>query len=344
MDNCAIKGLMDGGGSSILWTTNGYEFGTASNFYIEDCTWSPYSSTSEIYHAGNGAFRYAFRYNKITIPTDCQIVPLFDQHGNQGQTGCFGAELYNNNISTSGNSWTTLFYDQRGGKSLVYNNAVTWTSSGGIVTRIREEHQDSEGDGLAINAINGQPQHISDSYYWRNTKNGAPMVPELSNEIGVPCNVCGLNVPTENVHVWLEKTSFDGTVGVGVGILSARPATCTVGVGYWASDQNKLYRCTSTNAWTVFYTPYAYPHPLRTDCVKYPAMCDSGSTPPPPPPPPTVPGDLNNDGKVDITDLVIVATNFGRTSGFDVRANVVSSIPEVIDISDLSFVARRFTG
>jgi hypothetical protein len=66
--------------------------------------------------------------------------------------------------------------------------------------------------------------------------------------------------------------------------------------------------------------------------------------PPPPPPPPTVPGDLNNDGKVDISDLVIVATNFGRTSGFDVRANVVSSSPEVIDISDLSFVARRFTG
>jgi hypothetical protein len=53
---------------------------------------------------------------------------------------------------------------------------------------------------------------------------------------------------------------------------------------------------------------------------------------------------LNGDNKVDISDLVIVATNFGRTSGFDVRANVVSSSPEVIDISDLSFVARRFTG
>jgi len=75
------------------------------------------------------------------------------------------------------------------------------------------------------------------------------------------------------------------------------------------------------------YAPYQYPHPLA-----------SGSTPP------GIPGDLNGDSKVDISDLVIVATNFGRTSGFDVRANVVSSSPEVIDISDLSFVARRFTG
>jgi hypothetical protein len=63
-----------------------------------------------------------------------------------------------------------------------------------------------------------------------------------------------------------------------------------------------------------------------------------------PPPPVAIPGDLNGDSKVDISDLVIVATNFGRTSGFDARANVVSSSPEVIDISDLSFVARRFTG
>ena len=72
--------------------------------------------------------------------------------------------------------------------------------------------------------------------------------------------------------------------------------------------------------------------------------CDSGSVTPPPPPPSTVAGDLNSDGRVDISDLVIVATNFGKSSGFDSRANVVSSSPEIIDIADLSFVARRFTG
>ena len=51
---------------------------------------------------------------------------------------------------------------------------------------------------------------------------------------------------------------------------------------YWATDQGSwntstsnpegvqlngadgvLYRCTSTNTWTLYYTPYTYPHPLQ---------------------------------------------------------------------------------
>jgi hypothetical protein len=280
MDNCIIKGWMDGGGSSTLWTTNGYEYGTASNFYFEDNTWQPYSNTTEIFQAGNGAFRYAYRYNKITLPTDTQTFPLFDQHGNQGQTGCFGAEIYGNNITanTLAQRWFNMIYDQRGGKSLVYDNTVEWSTTGvDVGMRIREEHQDSEGEGLAINAINGQPQHISDSYYWGNTKNGAALIPSLSNELGVPCSTCGVNVPTENIHVWLEKTPFDGTTGVGTGLLLLRPTTCTIGVGYWATDTKTLYKCNATNTWIAYYQPYTYPHPFRTDCVNYPGLCDSGS-------------------------------------------------------------------
>jgi hypothetical protein len=79
-----------------------------------------------------------------------------------------------------------------------------------------------------------------------------------------------------------ETGTFDGTRGVGQGLLSARPATCTAGpggntpgVGYWATDTNTLYVCTATNAWSVYYRPYTYPHPLQ----------DGGTTPPPPPPP-----------------------------------------------------------
>lgn len=69
---------------------------------------------------------------------------------------------------------------------------------------------------------------------------------------------------------------FDGTSGVGVGTLAQRPDTCDPlpvatglegetggGVAYWATDTNTLYRCSATNTWTVHYTPYTYPHPLR---------------------------------------------------------------------------------
>ena len=69
--------------------------------------------------------------------------------------------------------------------------------------------------------------------------------------------------------------------GVGCGTLANRPANCTTGVAYWATTQScsnltgmvganpttsisgTLYKCTSTNTWTAYYTPYTYPHPLR---------------------------------------------------------------------------------
>ncbi len=66
-------------------------------------------------------------------------------------------------------------------------------------------------------------------------------------------------------------TPFNGTTGMGFGTLANRPTTCTTGsetgggVGYFASDQGPqgtVYQCSATNTWTVFYTPYTYPHPL----------------------------------------------------------------------------------
>jgi hypothetical protein len=75
---------------------------------------------------------------------------------------------------------------------------------------------------------------------------------------------------------------FDGTSGTGWGTLANRPTTCTPGVGYFATDQGSwntstsnpygvqqngasgvLYKCTAPNTWTLYYTPYTYPHPLQ---------------------------------------------------------------------------------
>lgn len=74
-------------------------------------------------------------------------------------------------------------------------------------------------------------------------------------------------------------TPFNGTTGTGWGTLANRPTTCTTGVGYFANDQGSwnqsasnpygvqfsgadglLYKCTSSNIWTLYYTPFCYPY------------------------------------------------------------------------------------
>ena len=108
-------------------------------------------------------------------------------------------------------------------------------------------------------------------YAWKNTFN---VVSQTS-----PMYFAKDSVTVENKDYYLElpnvneNTTFNGTAGVGQGLLSARPSTCTPVVGYWATDTNTLYQCTVTNTWTAYYTPYTYPHPL----------IGSSGTPPVPP-------------------------------------------------------------
>jgi hypothetical protein len=74
------------------------------------------------------------------------------------------------------------------------------------------------------------------------------------------------NSPENNIvanrDYYAPASPFNGTSGTGYGLHSAIPSTCTPLVSYWATDTNTLYQCTSTNTWSVYYTPYTYPHPL----------------------------------------------------------------------------------
>jgi hypothetical protein len=83
-------------------------------------------------------------------------------------------------------------------------------------------------------------------------------------------------VTVENSDYYLElpnyneNTSFNGTAGMGFGLLSARPSTCTPHVAWWETDNNQLDYCYAANTWSTVtstpasYVPYTYPHPLVT--------------------------------------------------------------------------------
>ena len=110
-------------------------------------------------------------------------------------------------------------------------------------------------------------QYLEPIYLWMNSFGSAPIsIRDTSSK--------------QNIDIFVDNPSFDGTTGTGNGLLSARPGTCTpgpggtyytsptgsYGVAYFATDANsgngELYVCTSTNTWTGIYQPYTYPHPL----------------------------------------------------------------------------------
>lgn len=125
-------------------------------------------------------------------------------------------------------------------------------------------------------------QALVGAYFWSNrTPSGSPFPAFAINWSSafpgwVPGHI------QANRDYFDHQLSFDGTAGVGCGPLAGRPATCTVGVGYWASTQSctnlagrvgprpatpiagTLYKCIATNTWAPYFTPVAYPHPAAS--------------------------------------------------------------------------------
>jgi hypothetical protein len=252
-------------------------YGSANNMYYEDNVFSGVTSETQIISDGDAGTRYVYRYNTVT--STYSYTSFLDMHGAHSSIyGAMGVEVYGNYLN--GVNDFTRILAQRASRTIMFYNSCIGASSS------------TPGSSRTANVAAGGGDHCpqgsepiysrqfwNNSYYFNNRRDGNSTV--LKYSIG--SSGCEEFTITENVHVWQDASPFTGATGVGCGTLAARPATCTVGVGYWATDQScsdltgmvganpttpisgTLYRCTAPNTWTAYYTPYTYPHPLRGD-------------------------------------------------------------------------------
>ena len=298
--------LSENGVQNGLWATQ-LNLGSSEAVYIEDNIYT--KGTGGINAVdGNYGGRFVFRYNTVdglnleahsvqNYPTSNRAIRKWEIYGN----------IVNNTYA-----FTFTPYTIRGGTGIIFSNSSigNWTYNNIMMDNVRDSatytadnntdgggkcdgdhifdgNQDATGwpcrdqigtsyDSVqwVYSPVGSWSQTLTPAYIWNNKKENNANIPVFIREYSQ-------NHIIPNRDYYDYNASFNGTSGVGCGTLAARPASCTTGVAYWATNQSctdltgmvganpttpiagTLYKCTAPNTWTAYYTPYTYPHPLQ---------------------------------------------------------------------------------
>jgi hypothetical protein len=273
------------------------DLGTDKSLYVEDNIFytTAYNAGYVNWIDGNVGSRYVFRFNTAyNAWTETHSVQGDDHRAQRSW------EIYNNTMTCNdtGNCWMPM--RMRGGIGIVFNNLATGYNADNIfLDNVRSCFDYAQNWGMCTGSswIDGntpgesgwlcrdQPGASTDAflwdfstpapaqqkapmYAWNNTGNGGVEMPFTVLDF---CDLNLLHIQ-ENRDYYNFADPFDGTSGVGIGVLADRPTTCMPGAGYWATDQGGwnalgqdgvLYQCSAAHTWEKYYEPYPYPHPLR---------------------------------------------------------------------------------
>jgi hypothetical protein len=279
------------------WSTP-LNLGSSEAVYMEDNKFVYSSYMDGAFDSYNGA-KLVFRYNDVTGTghgghgldssgtRSTLLMEIYNNvYGNPNSniwewSGARGGTYLIFNETITGNYDT--FFDLRNYRTdngFGYGNGAACGGSNYIDQNSSNGHgyacRDQVGRGPETNPSNDWPiktttaifsEALMPGYSWNNKfKGSAPAINDFnisdSSNNSMPNNTSLYHI-LNNRDFYNEVAGFNGTSGVGSGLLSARPSTCTPNVAYWATDTSTLYQCSGANSWTQYYKPYIYPHPLQ---------------------------------------------------------------------------------
>lgn len=318
IDNCRFTApsgsdeLIFGRGPTNAWQ-NPNTLGTSSNVFIEDCTFNGAAYLCD----ANANSSFVVRFNTIngeqkadghgfasnTPPRSFRNIEVYDNTWNDNPGGTYAAIEVRGAASRSFNNTSTI---TGGGAAWIfltdYGYQAQWANYGNVYqTPTNYPLADQVGTGE-----DPQTAHEEPAYVWSNKQNGSAW-PRTLHTVATGA-IALYAVQTSNPSAtftesdiiqsnrdFFSDAGFDTNTGVSVGTTAQMNALTPgiAGYGFWVTDQGSwntrltsgtsgLLYVWSGTAWVLNYTPYTYPHPLRTKTATPIATPGGGSygTPP----------------------------------------------------------------